>query len=540
MTMREAETPTTKWDLEVDLVAMGSSSGGLAAVIMGHDLGLSTVLLEKSEHVGGGTALSGGVLWIPCNDHMPAEGLSDSREEALAHLRRTSLGRHDEELSATFVDTAAEAVRYMEAHTPLKLTIEASPDYYADLDGGKKRGRQLYPDPKIMIPLLQESVKQHPLVAHVRPDPIPYFAGMRDKWAEGRGLVGGLVLGCIERGINVLMGTRGRQLLVQDGRVIGLRAEKDGKDFFIKAHCGVLLASGGYERNPTMNKRFLNAPDLHGMTPASNEGDGHIMGMEAGAAIALMEHSIFQPVFRVEGEEIQGRPLYRPISYGYPGNIIVNRHGQRCCNESFYPDIGRAFLEYDKNFSELANAPLFWIADHTEAAGSYTTVLASTTKNSDWLVQADSLPELAHKLGIPADNLVHTVNRFNRFAAEGADPDFHRGESTYSRYWGSRRNRDFKSDVPFTGGPVLGPVRTPPFYAVRLELGTVGNLGGLVTNRHAQVMDAEGRPIPGLYGTSNTTALLTHGFMYTSGACQAKSFVFGYIAARHIAQAGAR
>ncbi len=156
MTMRETALPA-QWDLEVDLIAMGSGSGGLAAVIMGHDLGLSTVLLEKSEHLGGCTALSGGVFWVPCNDHMAAEGLSDSREEALTHIRRTSLGRHDEELAATLVDTAAEVVRYIEAHTPLKLTIEASPDYYAELDGGKKRGRQLYPDPKIMIPLLKEA-----------------------------------------------------------------------------------------------------------------------------------------------------------------------------------------------------------------------------------------------------------------------------------------------------------------------------------------------------------------------------------------------
>ena len=536
MTMRETELPS-KWDLEVDLVAMGSSSGGLTAVIMGHDLGLSTVLLEKSDHLGGGTALSGGVLWIPCNDHIAAEGLSDSREEALTHIRRTSLGRHDEELATTFVDTAAEAVRYMEAHTPLKLTIEASPDYYADLPGGKKRGRQIYPNPKIMIPLLKEAEKNHPLVAQIRPDPIPYFCGRRHKWAEGRGIVGGLVLGCIERGINVMTKTRGRQLVLHDGRVVGLRAEKDGKDFFIKARRGVLLASGGYERNPEMNKRFLNAPELHGNTPASNEGDGHIMGMEVGAAIALMDHSIFQPVFHVEGEEIQGRPLYRPIDYGYPGNIFVDRHGKRCCNESFYPDIGRAFVEYDKNFCELAHAPLFWIADHPEATRSYTTLLATTTKNPDWLIQADTLPELAAKLGIPADNLVETVNRFNRFAAEGTDPDFHRGEGTYSQYWGSRRDPNFQGDLPFKGGPVLGPVETPPFYGIRLELGTVGNLGGLVTNKHAQVVDAEGEPIPGLYGTSNTTALLTHGFMYTTGSCQGKSFVFGYIAARHMAQA---
>jgi 3-oxosteroid 1-dehydrogenase len=529
MTARQSKVPR-KWDLEVDLVAMGASSGGLTAVILGHDLGLSTVLLEKSEYLGGGTALSGGVLWVPCNDHMAAEGLQDSREEALTHIRRTSLGRHEEALLAAYLDTGPEAVRYMETHTPLKLTIEASTDYYADLPGGKKHGRQIYPDPNIMIPLLKEAEAKYPILQKVRPDPVPFFCGQRHKWAEGRGLIGGLVLACAERGINILTGVGGKQLIVQKGKVIGLRAERDGKDFFVKAHRGVLLASGGYERNAAMNKRFLNAPDLHGVTPPSNEGDGHIMGMEVGAAIALMDHSIYQPVIRVEGEEVEGKPLYRLLSYGYPGNILVNRHGRRCCNESFYPDIGRAFVEYDKNYSELANAPLFWIADHAEATRSYMTLLASFTKNPDWLVSADTLPELASKLGIPAAVLVETVDRFNHFAAEGRDPDFHRGESAYNHYWGSRRSPDFAP------GPVLGPLETPPFYGVRLELGTVGNLGGLVTNDKAQVVNSQGDVIPGLYGTSNTTALLTHGFTYTSGACQAKSFIFGYLAARHMAQ----
>ncbi len=520
-----------RWDMEVDLVAMGASSGGLAAVIKGHDLGLKTVLLEKSECLGGGTALSGGVLWIPFNHIMLEQGYDDSKEEALTHIRHIGLGRHDEELLATYLDTGPEVIRYMVEKTPLKLTIEASPDYYADLPGGKKRGRQLYPDPEIMIPLLTEAEANHPLVAKVRPDPVPFFAGVRDKWAEGRGLIGGLVMGCVDRGIEILTQVRGKRLIMENGRVIGLKAERDGRDFYIKAEKGVLLASGGFEWNPEMARRFMNVPELRGMSPNSLEGDGHIMGMEAGAAIALMDHAIYQPVFHCEGEVVQGKLFYRPLSYGYPGNIIVNRQGRRCCNESFYPDIGRAFVEYDKNFSELANAPLYWVSDQTETDRSYIAMLASVTPNPDWLVKADSLPELAEKLGIPGDNLVETVERFNEFAQEGNDPDFHRGESTYNHYWGSRRNRDFSP------GPVLGPMETPPYYGVKLELGSVGTLGGLLTDKNGLVLNPEKEPIPGLYGTSNTTALLTHGFTYTSGSCQAKSLIFGYIAARHMAGA---
>ncbi len=525
------KTIPDKWDMEVDLAAVGASSGGLAAVIMGHDLGLNTVLLEKSEFLGGGTALSGGILWIPFNHHMTEEGLPDSREEAFEHIRQISMGRHDEDLMAAYLESGPEAVHYMEDHTPLKLTFDPSPDYYADLPGGKKRGRQLIPDSEKMVPVLEEAEKKYPILRKVRPDPVPYFYYPRHRWEEGRGLIGSLVLGCAERGIDVLIKVRARRLIVENGRIIGLRAERNGEDFCVGAKKGVLLASGGSEWNAEMNKRFMNAPKLRAVSPNSNEGDGHIMGMEVGAAVALMDHSVYQPVFRVKGEVVQGKPFFRQLSYGYPGNILVNRHGRRCCNECFYPDIGRAFLEYDKNKSQLANAPLYWIADQTETNNSGTGFVASQTLNSDWLIKGDTLPELAEKLGIPPDNLVKTVDRFNRFAREGRDPDFHRGESTYNKFWGSRRNADFSP------GPVLGPLEQPPFYGIRLQLGSVGNLGGLVTNKNAQVINTQGEVIPGLYGTSNTTALLTHGFTYTSGACQAKSLIFGYLAARHMAGA---
>jgi len=518
-----------KWDMEADLVAVGASSGGLAAVIRGHDLGLKTVLLEKSDYLGGGTALSQGILWVPFNHIMQEQGLADSREEAATHIRHTSMGRHDEELMGVFLEAGPDVVRYMVERTPLKLIIDASPDYYADLPGGKKRGRQLYPDPETMVPLLSEAEKEHPLLAKVRPDPVPFFIGIRDKWAEGRGLIGGLVLGCSERGIDVRTGVRARGLIVQEGSVIGLRAEKDGKDFFVRAKKGLLLASGGFEWNAEMGRRFMNVPNLRGMSPNSLEGDGHIMGMEAGAAIALMDHAIYQPVFRVERETVQGKEFYRPLSYGYPGNIIVDRHGKRCCNEAFYPDIGRAFVEYDKNLSVLAHAPLFSISDHGDIEKSGMGALATITENPDWLIKADTLQELAERLGIPGDNLAETVERFNLHARSGSDPDFHRGESTYCKFWGSRRNPQYSP------GPVLGPLEQPPFYGIRLELGSVGTLGGLVTNGDAQVINSQGKVIPGLYGTSNTTALLTIGFTYTSGACQSKSLIFGYLAAQHMA-----
>ena len=531
--VKQAKVPD-RWDVEVDLVSVGSSSGGLTAAIIGHDLGLSTVVLEKADVLGGGTALSGGVIWIPLNHHMLAAGITDSREEVINYVRRGSMGHHDEDLLAAYVDTGPEMLRYMETHTPLKMAIETDgsrTEYLADLPGGKPEGRKIWPDPEVMPPILEAAEKTHPLVAKVRTDPVRYFIGPRPPWVQGRALIGSLVLACVNRGINILTHTRGRELIVQDGRVIGLRAEREGRDFFVRGKRGVLLATGGFEWNHEMNKRFIYSPPLHASTAPSNEGDGHIMGMEVGAAVALMDHSIFQPGVHIPGEIVEGdKPFYRIFVFGYPYMIMVNRHGKRCCNETFYPDMGRAFLAYDRMKGEFINVPIFWICDQAYRDIFPVINIKRGTELKEWMKRGDTLPELAETLDIPGDNLVETVERFNRFAKEGKDPDFHRGESTYDRQWG---------EFVFPGrqpSPVLGPLEKPPFYGVKLDLTTVGNLGGLVTNANAQVIGVRGEIIPGLYCTSNTQAMLPIGHHYDSGAAQGKSIIFGYIAARHMAK----
>lgn len=522
-----------KWDVDVDLLAVGSSSGGLTAAIVAHDLGMSAVVMEKADVLGGGTALSGGVIWIPFNHHMPGAGISDSREDALTYVRRVSMGHHDEDLLLAYLDRGNEMLEYIEKHTPLKMAVETDAsrtEYCADVPGGRPMGRKIWPDPQIMPPILEEAEKKHPMVGKVRKDPVRYLIGPRPPWVQGRGLIGGLVLGCVQRNVEILTGVRGRELLIEDGRVIGVRATVDGRDFFARGRRGVLLAAGGFEWNSEMNKRFIYSPPLHAYTAPSNEGDGHIMGMEVGGAVALMDHSIFQPGLNLPGEVVEGgKPFYRPFIYGYPNMIMVNRHGKRCCDESFYPDMGRAFLVYDRISGQFANWPIFWICDQAFRDVMPVMTLKRGTDVAEWMKRGDTLPELANALGVPADNLVETVERFNRFAREGKDPDFHRGESTFDRQWG---------EAVFAGrrpSPVLGPLEKPPFYGVQLSLTTAGNLGGLVTNKFAQVMDVRGNVIPGLYCTSNTQAMLPLGHHYDSGAAQGKSMVFGYIAARHVA-----
>ncbi|MCX5999638.1 MAG: FAD-binding protein, partial [Chloroflexi bacterium] len=341
---------------------------------------------------------------------------------------------------------------------------------------------------------------------------------------QGRGIIGPLAMACASRGIPVLTSTRGVQLVVDNGSVIGIRAERDGKDFFVRGRKGVLLATGGFEWHFEWNKRFLYAPECFAYTAPSNEGDGHIMAMEVGAAVALMDHSIFQPGLHLPGEIMDnGKPFYRPFIYGYPGMIFVNRHGKRCCDECFYPDMGRALTAYDRINGEYANWPVFFICDQSFRDAMPIMNLRRGTDMVEWIKRGDTLPALAETLGIPGNNLVETVDRFNRFAREGRDPDFRRGDSTYDRQWGEMV---FPGRKPST---VLGPLEKPPFYGVKLSLTTAGNLGGVVTNTEGQALDVRGDVIPGLYCTSNTQAMLLLGHHYDSGAAQGKSMVFGYI-----------
>ncbi len=520
------------WDMEVDILAAGSSSGGLVGAIVGHDLGLKAMVIEKADALGGGTALSGGIIWIPNNHHMAKAGLSDSREEALTHMRLISQGRSVEERTISFLDNGPKMLEYIEAHTPLKMIIMPRyPDYRAELPGGKLQGRYLLPNPLGMATALAMAEKQYPFLDKVRKPPVSLNLGLPEGvWAGGRTLIGPLVWACLERDIPVMNNVRARNLIMENGCVVGLRAERNGKDFLVKVNKAVLLATGGFEWNQAMNKQFIQG-DVFPFTNPQNEGDGHIMGMEIGAAVALMDHTVRLPTIRVQDEQIDGQPLYRLFltSCGKPGDIIVNRNGERCCNESFYIDMGRAFCELDIRKSELTNPPMYWIADQRHRKKYHCGPLSpgQSAENAEWLTQANTIRELAEKLGLPADTLEKTVERFNTHAKDGNDPEFHRGETAYDRVNG---------DPNHEPNPSLAPLTKAPFYGVRIYPGTAGNQGGLVTNANAQVINVRGEVIPGLYATSNTAAHLGIGAGYNSGFFNGRSMTFGYVAARHIHQ----
>jgi hypothetical protein len=206
-----------------------------------------------------------------------------------------------------------------------------------------------------------------------------------------------------------------------------------------------------------------------------------------------------------------------------PHTLVVNRAGRRFADETFFQGMVPRLRDYDALKRVYPNLPAFLIFDSqyperysfaNRPAGS--SVAASVPR-------ADSLSALAATLGIDAAGLETTVKRFNAFAEQGIDADFHRGESQWRLAGGGGRS----------GNTSLGPIERPPFYGVRLHP-TNSNSTGLLTGAHGEVMHQRRRSIPGLYASGYVAAPTESGIGYQAGTLIAASMTFSYLAARHM------
>ena len=536
-----------RWDIETDVVVLGSGAGAATAAVVASDGGAEVALLERAETVGGTSALSGGVLWIPNNHHMAEAGIPDSREDVLAYLDSLSLGAMDPELVAAFIDTGPEMVRYLEKNTPVSMhALPGHPDYHPENPGGKPEGGRSLDNDLFSFEELgpwAERVNRHPhariehttrlereaLDRSVPQDEIEARRA-RDLRGDGQALIGSLLKAILDREIPLHTSTRARELVLDDdGAVIGVRAERDGAPCNVQARKAVVIASGGFEWNSALITSFLRGPMTAPVSTPENEGDGLLMAMGAGAALANMSEAWWVPAIHVPGDEMRGRHYARIIvsERTWPRSIIVNRHGKRFMNEGGnYNAAGHAFHTFDPNAFVFENLPAWLIVDsafETGIAGNRVGPAAP-----DWIRRAGTLAALAAGIGVDGGALEETVARFNEGAVRGVDPDFQRGESAYENYLGDRRK-----EPPFC---TLGPLDAPPYYAVEVESGALGTKGGPRTNTKAQVMRATGGVIPGLYVTGNAMPAVT-GMVYGgAGGTLGPSMTFGYIAGLNAAR----
>jgi len=530
-------------DLAADVVVIGSGGAGLTAAILAHDNGVRVMVLERSDKVGGTTAVSGGGVWVPMNHYMAEP---DSREAALTYCRRLTAGRADDTLVEKFVDTAAYMARYLEGRTPVRFVACSMPDYQSELPGARADGgrtldqeffarselgewwAKLRPSPLMFVPMMMEEALKS--MGNPRSIPVQAIVERMQQGLMGSGnaLVGRLLKGCLDRSIEIALGTRARRLVHEEGRVIGVEVEYEGGCARIDAR-SVVLACGGFEWNQDLWNRFQPGTITHHCSPPYNEGDALLMVAELGADLANMSEAWLYPGFAIPGEEHEDRPVSRWVigERTLPHSIVVNRHGQRFTNEGAnYNDMAKALLTFDPTTFGYQNLPCWSIMDSQYRRSYPIMTVMPRDQDPDWLAKDDSLDGLASKLGISASALTTTVKRFNELARAGKDEDYGRGESAYERWLGD----------PNTVHPNLGTIEVPPFYALPMHLAAAGTKGCPRTNTKGQVLNVRDAVIPGLYAAGNAMAGISGPGYYGGGGTIGLAMTWGYLCGINAAQ----
>lgn len=542
-------THENAWNLEADVVVLGSGGAALTAAISARDFGADeVVILEKSGMVGGTTAMSGGMLWIPGNHYQLEAGIEENDEDVVAYLDSLSPGTLDPETLWAFMQTGPELIRYLTDKTPVRFHAYADfPDYQPYMPGAKPDGGRSLDNEAFSFELLGKwasRVNPTKMAYPVRGSLKEAIDGLLDEatLAErekgdyrglGQALVGALLRAVLDRNIPIEFEKRARQLVKDGQRVIGVVAEDaNGKDFRVRARRGVVIATGGFEWNENLVKTFLRGPLTGPVSVPENEGDGLIMAIEAGAQLGNMQNAFWQQsVLEFEPQHRNAKPNYMLGSdeRARPGAILVNRAGKRFVNEAAnYHAMGKALHAFDAGTHSYSNLPYWLIIDQRYKDKYPTFTSPPGSPIPPYMIQAETLEDLAGKAGIDAKGLTATIARFNEMVRNGHDDDFNRGENTYDNFymWG-----DPEFDPPYR---TLGVIDRAPFYAVKMEVGALGTCGGPKTNADAQVLDWSGNPIPGLYAAGNVMAAVLGEAYGGAGGTLGPGMTFGYIAGRHL------
>jgi 3-oxosteroid 1-dehydrogenase len=559
VTTTDTAPTATTWDHEVDLLIVGSGGGGMAAALAAHDAGLSTLIVEKSETFGGSTAISGGGIWIPNNPTLRRRGAVDDPASVVRYLEVITEGRVPRARLEAFVEHGPPLMALLERSGDVEFFwVKGYADYHPEAEGGRPLGRTVEAKPFDTRKLGEDEQHQRanlmkgPMGLWVTAKDYHDLAMVKRTWrgrravlvaawrvvtnlfrrrhmaTGGRALVARLRLALKAAGVPLWLGTPAQDLIVgDDGRVEGMTVLRDGQVVRVRGRCGVLLASGGFEHNPQLRERYLPEGGRENISAGAveNQGDGILAGERVGAALDLMDDAWWMPSVR----HPRGAVIPLVSERAIPRAVIVDGKGQRFTNEA------APYVNFVHDQLAGGHLPAWFVTDATGrkrypfAHALPGQELPGSFYKHGIAHKAGSLRELAERIGVPAEALEATVQRFNGFARAGEDLDFGRGESAYDRYYGD----------PTLPNPNLDEITDAPFYAIRIEVGDLGTKGGLVCDEHSRVLRPDGSVIEGLYATGNASASVMGNEYAGAGATIGPAMVFGYIAAQHAAQPGA-
>ena len=487
-----------------DLIIVGAGGAGLSAAVTAKDLGVKNVLvLEKMPVVGGNTLRCASAFNAADPDRQKALPMTETLKDAV--VKAISEKPVSEEHAKLMADVKAKYEAYLKSGSK---TLFDCPEWHAlqTYNGGDKVGQ---------IPLIRQYSNNvldtlHWMQSKGSPVMDRVSQGAGALWQRthqvdappGLGLIDPLYPAAVKQGVNFKLGMRVQDLILNDkGRVIGVTAtDKVGNKYEFTSKDGVILATGGYSQNKEMRQK--SAPHLTSEMVSTNQpgatGDGIIIATRHGADTTGMNYVQVYPLATPGTGALQGRA--RKMS-GLDDVIDVNKNGERFVKEDARRDEFVAAIKkqpggvvYDINDSSIVK-PLNSFNEDVE-----------TLVSIGRIYKADSLADLAKQLGMPADKLEATVAEFNKMVEAKKDPKF--GRKLFDR-----------------------PIVKPPFYATPRAPSIHHTMGGLQISTNAQVLDKNGKPIPGLYAAGEVTGGI-HGSNRLGGNATADVLTFGRIAAK--------
>jgi succinate dehydrogenase/fumarate reductase flavoprotein subunit len=563
-------------EIVCDVLVVGSGGAGFTAAVTARKAGLDVLLIEKEALLGGTTATSGGMLWIPGNPHSSEVVRGRPVEEAVASARSYIVAEGGNYINPTrldaFLENGPRMISFLEQETEVKFYGMDYPDYYSEQpEAGDCRGigsmdyelaklgndravlKNQLPQMLFMGLAIGSSVEMKEFMRAGRSIKSMGFVvkrmlrhfydvaryGHDEQVVRGRALIARFIKSARDLGIPLWLSSPMKELVKDaSGRVTGALVSTPKGQVHVTARKGVILAAGGYAEDEARRKATyppLGSTANHATVAApGNTGDGIAAAEKAGGAFngQVANVGAWMPVSVIPSKTGFENTWPHLVDRQKPGFIAVDRRGNRFVDESasyhhFVPPMMRVCAEAGDSEAccwLVASKPavdkwgMGFVRPFPVPRGNYV--------RNGYLIKANTIAELASKAGIDPAGLEATVQKFNGYARTGKDLDFKRGERTYDLYQG---------DEEVGPNPCLGGIEKGPFYAVKIVPGEIGTFAGLATDEHARVLDTTGAPIPGLYAAGNDQASVFGGVYPGPGSTLGPALTFGYVAARHIA-----